>query len=314
MDADFGFREFRHPFWPPNVVNRRLAVLDETGLVELTELTEAIPGVPGIMSSDPQGRIFVVSWEMEGNRVLDDFLSWWEVENMGIVHTLSTSDIMPPWAGIRDYPIFGPDGLVYLLVCCLDSSWKYAVLCIDPQTEEFHGYSRLDYPLLDSTIRYFYVDPMNVKWFGTEDGLVRFDGESWSRYTTANSALPHDLVVEMAYDEIDQVYYVVSHLREWEDREDYAALSIFSQTGRRVGDPLYLRSRPRLHRGADDVWYLMTDYVNGTIYSYDHEQVRRWRLSDWIDIGLLDHESYYVGQTRSGRTYCVPTTEAIIIW
>lgn len=44
------------------------------------------------------------------------------------------------------------------------------------------------------------IDPQNNKWFGTDSGLVKFDGTNWTRYDTTNSGLLNDWVEAIAFD------------------------------------------------------------------------------------------------------------------
>jgi hypothetical protein len=52
-------------------------------------------------------------------------------------------------------------------------------------------YSSLNSPLPFNTVRCIAIQNQ-FKWFGTDDGLARFDGVNWSVYTTENSPLLDD--------------------------------------------------------------------------------------------------------------------------
>ena len=45
------------------------------------------------------------------------------------------------------------------------------------------------------------IDHDNVVWIATAGGVTSFDGENWSHYTTQNSGLGNDVVVNIAVDE-----------------------------------------------------------------------------------------------------------------
>ena len=50
------------------------------------------------------------------------------------------------------------------------------------------------------------IDKQNIKWFGTEIGLSRFDGTIWTNYTTQNG-LPGDVVRSIAVDSLNNKWF-----------------------------------------------------------------------------------------------------------
>ncbi len=163
------------------IANRRIGLIENGRVAVDDELTKTIPAEAFVMASDPQGRIYVMSQELRNNVSVEFFISWWQEDPSVSLHVLDLHDMLPN-ASVADYPQFGPDGLACFLVRCpISGHTEYALLALDPESGEHHVYFGADYPLLSSAIRWFHVDSMNIKWFGTEDGLVRFDGETWTR-------------------------------------------------------------------------------------------------------------------------------------
>lgn len=313
-----GFNYYRSGAGPINVVNRRLCVLEECGLVECSELTEAIPGEARWMGADPHGRIFVLSELRDGYNILDTCFSWWEADAPQVVHTAVMSEVFAQRIGMSGYPFFDRHGCLYTVVISEPDDpgdiYDYAVIRFNPDTFEWHLFDENESEFLDSAIAHFFIDPMDVKWFGTGDGLVRFDGENWSRFTTENSQLPFNVVVEMAYEEQDDVYYVISQER-WEYGDYDGAFSIFSSTGQLCGAPVgfsppaYSLPWRWIFKDSNGVWWLHVRHTN-TVYSYDHRRVMQWDVEDWTD---SSDAVGYIGGTASGRTFAV-CAKWLMIW
>jgi len=308
--------------------NYRFARLEGATVIEDEELTEAVPTKPVAMCSDRWGRVYVFSWRWSESKDIGDrnsFVSWWAGGHPIDVHVCEISNMFPGanmdcYAG--RYPEVGPDGLAYFRV---GNAWdyvastEYAVLCLDPEAERWELYDEQDSPLLGCAIRYFRVDPMNIKWFGTEDGLVRFDGESWTRFAQDNTDLPHDLVRQIEYDDVDHVYYVVT---QTEPNVYQTAFSVLSPGGRLVGGPLrspergYPWSLPKVYKDARGIWWLLLPYnyratTPYDVYAYDHRQVFRWDTGIWFN-----RPDAYIGSIGSdalGRTFCAGPT-CVMIW
>ncbi len=53
-----------------------------------------------------------------------------------------------------------------------------------------------------NTVKAVYIDANGVKWFGTNAGLSRYDGDSWKTYTTenTNNKMTSNVIVDMAFD------------------------------------------------------------------------------------------------------------------
>ena len=47
------------------------------------------------------------------------------------------------------------------------------------------------------------IDDSDNKWIGTYEGLVKFDGSSWTVYNTSNSGLPINSITCIAIDDSD---------------------------------------------------------------------------------------------------------------
>jgi ligand-binding sensor domain-containing protein len=57
--------------------------------------------------------------------------------------------------------------------------------------------------LADNRVNAVVIDPSGSKWFGTENGLTRFDGVKWTTYrrdTGVVQTLAHDCIYDMAYE------------------------------------------------------------------------------------------------------------------
>ena len=44
------------------------------------------------------------------------------------------------------------------------------------------------------------TDHQQIRWFGTDSGLVRFNNTTWTKYTTENSRLPSNTITALCYD------------------------------------------------------------------------------------------------------------------
>jgi len=299
-----------------NVANARLGYIEATVLVEHPALSAAIPAEPVSMISDHQGRIFVLSNEWASGEFVSYYISWWDAGESLEVRTFDLMAVVQV-TGVLDNIQFGPDRSAYIHIeyATQDASEKTGVIYVEPDTGNWHVFCAESMELLDSEIGYFHVDERNMRWFGTEDGLVLFDGENWTRFTTENSSLPHNLVRKIAYDGIDDVYYVISSCKAedyYEDPEHAYAFSIFSSTGERLGEPLYHLSIAQLHQGAGDIWYLLLRWQDGIFYVYDHISIRQYGIRDWID-PEYSLGQFYIGPTVTHQTF-LATNGFVLIW
>ncbi|MCD6308854.1 MAG: hypothetical protein J7M24_07650, partial [Candidatus Latescibacteria bacterium] len=64
---------------------------------------------------------------------------------------------------------------------------------------QWNTYTKNTSGLAGDTVRAICIDVNGVKWFGTADGLTRFDGADWTTYTTADS-LAHDSVRDIDFE------------------------------------------------------------------------------------------------------------------
>lgn len=331
----FGYQQWQYRWNPGSAVrNREFALVTDGHLAKCPELTDAVPGETRMLNVDPTGRIFAVSWAQVRDGYIADFaVSWWEPIPPYLVQVLSLADTSIPDAVVVDYPQFGPDGLAYVLTCnWSDASKESAVLCIDPASKQWHVYGHLEYPLPYSGIEYFYVDPMNVKWFGTTDGLVRFDGESWNRFDTRNSNLPHNLVLQMAYDEVADFYYVISkgQVSTWDFEAACSTMSASQEftSVHTMAASSYPWDVPTIFQHESGTWWLSPPLDRYSIYSYDHRRVVEWDFRDWLPVFYWELLSQYydfstyesmatggrlAGPTGGGRTFCVTRT-SVLVW
>lgn len=296
-----------------------LGYIRESALVESPGLIDKVPPDVRSMCSDPRGRIFLIGCQWRDNVPFTFHITWGNLGDPASLKIFTLSDVVPG-AHSPGYPAykpdFGPDGIMYLLLdWYLENPKRYGVLCLNPDNGDWQILDAETSPFLDSKIEYFHVDERNIRWFGTEDGLVLFDGQSWSRLTTDDGGLPHNIVRQIEYDPTDDVYYVVSSDRP----EDYyikpswtGAFTIFSTSGELLGEPLRVSSSvPELHLGSADIWYLLPRWQDGIIYAYDHEAIARYRLSDWVD--TTSPFVGYIGPTSDGRTFYFVST-CVMVW
>lgn len=306
----------------------RLARLEGDAVIEDDQMTQAVPTTPVTMCCDPWGRVYVFSWRWSDSKDIKErrsFVSWWNRGNLTDLHVCEISSIFHganmDYYGAR-YPAFGPDGLAYFL---LGNAWDfpastdYTVLCTDAEAGRWELYDEQDSAFLGCAIRYFDVDEKNIKWFGTAQGLVRFDGENWARFTHGNTDLPSDLVRQIEYDENDRIYYVVT---QTQPDVCQTAFSVLSGDGRRLGGPVwssehgYPWSLPKLHVDAGETWWLLLpgNYRATTpydVYAYDHRGVSRW--DSRISLDRPDVHIGFIGSDATGRTFCAGPT-CVMIW
>ncbi len=50
------------------------------------------------------------------------------------------------------------------------------------------------------------IDNSGVKWIGTDNGLVKYDGTNWTIYNTGNSPIPNDNVISLEIDINDNIW------------------------------------------------------------------------------------------------------------
>ncbi|HUT03016.1 MAG TPA: hypothetical protein VM163_03910 [bacterium] len=304
----------------PLIANPRLARIQGTGIVVDSELTASIPGKPVAIVSDVWGTVFVISYQVSYRDVDSGgaryFVSWWPGAEPGSLRIQEVPHVFDYVITSRR-PSFGPDGLMYLLASNTEGIY-YArspsgVLALDPQDEEWCVYYGGD-----RAIYCVYVDQFNVKWFGTQDGLFRLDAGNWASWTTANSGLPYNGVRQITYDEIDNVYYVVSQYCDSAVGDCYGAFAVLSGDGQRVGPPLNLPDCtdlwiPKAHRSGA-TWYLMPYVIYDVIYSYDHRNVRAWHLRDWVSVGA-DTFDLSIGPVGDRRTFlALHLCSCVMIW
>lgn len=315
-ESDTGFHWWRFPVLPSGTLSDyRLGYMSADSVVEVPDLSDGIPGRPERLISSPDGWFFLESGEWEDDVRTGNYLSWWRTDRLSHVQVLRVDRILP-YGNVWGYPQFGSDVLAYFLFHYYhESDIRYGVLCIDPCSGQFGVIDYTSSPYLNSETEYFYIDALNIKWFATDDGLVRFDGETWARWTTENSGLPYNLVRQMLYDEVDGVYYVITQGNDVEGSYPYA-FSTLSSTGESIGEPLDLPSsqynlyhQSRIYRSAGNVFWLCP-YRAGVVYSYDHKQVIEWQVADWLG---PDTHVPYIGSTASGRTFCVDGYR-VMIW
>jgi ligand-binding sensor domain-containing protein len=53
---------------------------------------------------------------------------------------------------------------------------------------------------VNDEVRALVVQDNSVVWVGTSAGLSRFDGKTWTNYTTQNSGIPSDYINSIAVD------------------------------------------------------------------------------------------------------------------
>src|SRR5690606_22626858 len=69
----------------------------------------------------------------------------------------------------------------------------------DPDENIWATYSNFDTPMPSEWVNAVEFEPDGVAWFGTDEGLVRFDGMNWTIYDTSNSPLPSAQVTDLDF-------------------------------------------------------------------------------------------------------------------
>ena len=72
--------------------------------------------------------------------------------------------------------------------------------------EDVTYYTRAD-GLAGNCVYAIAIDPRGVKWFGTNDGVSKFDGVNWVTYNTLNSGLIDNRVTAIAIDSLGGVWF-----------------------------------------------------------------------------------------------------------
>lgn len=332
-EGNEGYRRWRSPREGVYVsLSRTLALLDGLELKDCWEMTEAIPGVIVSMTSAPDARVFLVSGDRWSNPI-QFYLSWWDSRGLDSLQSVNINTLLGHNVEIWNYPKFGSDGLVYLLV---SSETQHAVLRLNPEAREWRLFSCQDCPI-DCDFEFFYIDPLDNLWFGSEGRLAQFDGENWSDYWTEDGWLRHDEIIQMQYDKTDGVYYVVTGECAQQEWCDFALTFFYPfdlASCRHVPFPrisTYYLSwdfLPTVFSGAGSSWWLSPPLNRHEIYSYDHSDTLRWDFRDWFHDfhwgmfeGYNEYSAYrsfseftrFVGATSDGRTFCV-SDKSVIIW
>ncbi len=60
--------------------------------------------------------------------------------------------------------------------------------------------------LIQNTVRAIVVDENNNKWFGTDDGISKFDGEHWQTYITSKECIATNRVLSIVADERGDIW------------------------------------------------------------------------------------------------------------
>lgn len=67
-------------------------------------------------------------------------------------------------------------------------------------------YNTANSGLPDDNVRAITVDHQQVKWIGTDAGLVKFDGTAWTVFNTTNSGLPDNSVRTIVVDDTNAIW------------------------------------------------------------------------------------------------------------
>ena len=123
------------------------------------------------------------------------------------------------------------------------------------------------------------IGPDDVMWFGTVNGLVRWDGQSFSLYDTSNSPLPHGLVPGVAVRDDGLVGLSAVHYGPFEGE---AAVILID------GDPSQAQNWAVYHYGASP------------LPTYDLDSVAFGARGDfWVNSKLGGSAVVHVGKTET---------------
>ena len=152
------------------------------------------------VEAEPGGPLWVVGWDIE----TFDGANWIEV--------------IDPYASLT-YP-----AKTTLVAIDGSTKWFYSYEPFSPQQRKWvsrytgsswSAYTSTDIGLSLNTVRMLAVDPSHNLWLSTNAGVARFDGTSWSTYTTA-SGLASNNVYDIEIDPDGSIWFTttggVSHL------------------------------------------------------------------------------------------------------
>jgi ligand-binding sensor domain-containing protein len=69
-----------------------------------------------------------------------------------------------------------------------------------PASGTWTTYNTSNSGLVDNFVMAIAIDSSGNKWFGTYNGVSKFDGTNWTTYNTSNSGLAHNFVKGIAID------------------------------------------------------------------------------------------------------------------
>lgn len=110
---------------------------------------------------------------------------------------VSQEDVHPAWTN------FGGEGEVMSLAEEGDSIWAATyggLVRLNTADDSTTYYNSANSPLPGNIVRVVRVDSEGTKWLGTDNGLVRFDGNEWSVLDGNSAGLPPFIVTAIAID------------------------------------------------------------------------------------------------------------------
>ncbi len=82
---------------------------------------------------------------------------------------------------------------------------------ISAQAKEWIVFDTLNSQLPDDYVSSIVFDKNNVKWIGTDAGIISIDGNNWTLYDSANGDLPNDNIYSIAVDQNNNIWAGTDH-------------------------------------------------------------------------------------------------------
>jgi len=95
---------------------------------------------------------------------------------------------------------------IFSLIMFAIFSFQIFSLCLYCQTGDWKSYGPIFNEIPSSTINVIKEDKNGNIWFGTNNGLAKFDGVSWQIYNLSNSGIPDNNIKSIAFDSSEVIW------------------------------------------------------------------------------------------------------------
>jgi len=165
------------------------------------------------------------------------------------------------------------------------------LLMIDPISETYIKYTTSTSGLTSNLIHAIAIDSKGNKWLGTNTGVLKFDGTSWTTYTTDDGLLC-DNVIDIAIDGDDKIWFATY------DARCTSGVSVFdgsTWTSYTTDDGL-------AHEWVDCIY---AD-SGGDIWLGTFSGVSVFDGSTWTNPGVSQHVECVVEDSKGNMWFCTP--------